>query len=37
MRDQLLELSRKIARVLREVLTSEAAVADDSLAMLKSI
>lgn len=35
MRDQLLELSRKIARVLREVLTSEAAVADDSLAMLK--
>lgn len=35
MRDQLVELSRKIARVLREVLTSEAAIADDSLTMLK--
>lgn len=35
MREQLLELSHKIARVLREVLASQAAVADDSLPMLR--
>jgi hypothetical protein len=35
MREQLLGLSHKIARVLREVLASEAAVADDSLPTLR--